>query len=156
MPCISTHEKKLIKFWLILVILYVKGTFVLSHVVFNLTMEWIPRGLIIVTQYTLRPTQLRCSNILGHSIALISLSPLVSYSNCQGQWRSLALIILLLIFATTGPIKRTMQLEVRTCGQPCRYQNEYKTNNMHRWILEIGYGTLNVVGSCKQCEISSI
>ena len=34
--------KKLIKFWPILVILYVKVDFVLSHVVFNLTMEWTP------------------------------------------------------------------------------------------------------------------
>ena len=38
------HEKKLIKFRNILVMLYVKSTcFFLSHVVFNLTMECTPR-----------------------------------------------------------------------------------------------------------------
>jgi hypothetical protein len=36
--------KKMKKIWPILVILYVKSIFFLSHVVFNLTMEWTPRG----------------------------------------------------------------------------------------------------------------
>ena len=39
----STHEKKSIKFWLILVMLYVNNIiFFCSHVVFNLIMKWPP------------------------------------------------------------------------------------------------------------------